>query len=134
MKDKKSVIISLHSSDPINSSLPQISIPSAFLRVHVQFPSIYPSEPPIFDLEKTGMMSMASRTYISKKLMLISTQYASRDEFCLEACIRFLLGDSNVSSMCLELYDSTIVQKLIHERIKTVLELITVHIGHICFN
>jgi hypothetical protein len=41
---------------------------------------------------------MASRTYITKKLMLISTQYASRDEFCLEACIRFLLGDSNLAT------------------------------------
>lgn len=100
-------IISLHTSDPIMASA---TIPSAFLRIHVSFPPTYPSESPTFELEKTGMMSMVNRAYISKRLSAISAQCAAKSELCLETCVRFLLGEPVEPSASISIPNMNIIQ------------------------
>eukprot|EP00842_Homolaphlyctis_polyrhiza_P005824 jgi/Hompol1/6242/HPOL_004901-RA len=72
--------------------------PSAFFRVDVQFPAKYPgSAPPTFEIQKTSIMSMANRTSLAVKLGQIGSTFAEKSMPCLEACIRYLLGDPNAA-------------------------------------
>ncbi|KAH7031811.1 hypothetical protein BKA57DRAFT_478380 [Linnemannia elongata] len=54
----------------------------SFLRVNISFPQFYPKQaPPTFEIQKSGMLSMATRARIAASLP------------CLEAIIRCLLGE-----------------------------------------
>ncbi|KAJ3160265.1 hypothetical protein HK101_000934 [Irineochytrium annulatum] len=57
------------------------------------------SHVPTFEIAKTGMLSMAQRTYLSSKLTSLNTIYSLRGESSLEPCLRFLVyGDSVAGS------------------------------------
>jgi hypothetical protein len=44
-------------------------IPAVFVKVNIQFPPQYPNKaPPTFQIQKTGMISMANRNFITSKL------------------------------------------------------------------
>ncbi|KAF9918612.1 hypothetical protein BX616_007350 [Lobosporangium transversale] len=65
-----------------------------FLRVNITFPQFYPKQaPPTFEIQKTGMLSMALRAQIAANLDRIAATHASRGLPCLEAIIRCLLGE-----------------------------------------
>src|SRR4051794_26123864 len=66
----------------------------AFIRVNVTFPSQYPNKvSPIFDIQKTGMISIFNRTRMLKSLRDIARSCVSQNRPCLEACVRYLLGE-----------------------------------------
>ncbi|KAF9963845.1 hypothetical protein BGZ65_010048 [Modicella reniformis] len=66
----------------------------SFLRVNIIFPQFYPKQaPPTFEIQKSGMLSMATRAQISANLDRIAATHASRGLPCLEAIIRCLLGE-----------------------------------------
>ncbi|KAF9400714.1 hypothetical protein BGX21_003663, partial [Mortierella sp. AD011] len=66
----------------------------SFVRVNISFPQFYPKEaPPTFEIQKSGMLSMATRAQISSNLEHIASRHASRGLPCLEAVIRCLLGE-----------------------------------------
>ena len=69
--------------------------PTLFLRIDVVFPQKYPKSPPTFDIQKTSMISMATRTYLSTRLRQISSELSEKSLPCIEACIKFLLGDTH---------------------------------------
>ncbi|KAI8822647.1 uncharacterized protein EV422DRAFT_524852 [Fimicolochytrium jonesii] len=74
--------------------------PSTFLRIDVYFPSDYPnSAPPTFNVQKTGMVSMAQRRYLATELSSIAGKLAKNNEACLLKCVGFLMsGKSNLAS------------------------------------
>ncbi|CAG8494022.1 9489_t:CDS:10 [Funneliformis mosseae] len=66
----------------------------AFIRINITFPSQYPDKvAPIFDIQKTGMISIMNRTHMSQILNRIASSHVSQKRPCLEACIRYLLGE-----------------------------------------
>ncbi|KAG0052840.1 hypothetical protein BGZ83_002048 [Gryganskiella cystojenkinii] len=66
----------------------------SFLRVNISFPHLYPKHaPPTFEIQKSGMLSMATRAQIAANLDHIAATHAARDLPCLEAVIRCLLGE-----------------------------------------
>ncbi|KAG0355354.1 hypothetical protein BGZ54_001185 [Gamsiella multidivaricata] len=66
----------------------------SFLRVNISFPQFYPKKaPPTFEIQKSGMLSMATRAQIAANLDHIAATHASRGLPCLEAIIRCLLGE-----------------------------------------
>ncbi|KAI1310244.1 hypothetical protein EDD11_003860 [Mortierella claussenii] len=66
----------------------------SFLRVNISFPQFYPKQaPPTFEIQKSGMLSMATRAQIAANLDHIAATHASRGLPCLEAIIRCLLGE-----------------------------------------
>ncbi|KAL1925163.1 uncharacterized protein VTP21DRAFT_46 [Calcarisporiella thermophila] len=74
----------------------------AFLRVHVTFPAQYPERPASFDIQKTGMISMVNRAHLEENLSHIAAVHASERRPCLEACIRYLLGESQQKDELME--------------------------------
>ncbi|KAF9430665.1 hypothetical protein BGZ76_000763 [Entomortierella beljakovae] len=76
----------------LNSLRPNEGV--SFLRVNISFPQFYPKEaPPVFEIQKSGMLSMATRGQIAQNLDHIAATHASRGLPCLEAVIRCLLGE-----------------------------------------
>ncbi|KAF9408259.1 hypothetical protein BGZ94_002379 [Podila epigama] len=76
----------------LNSVRPNEGV--AFLRVNISFPQFYPKQaPPTFEIQKSGMLSMATRAQIAANLDHIAATHASRGLPCLEAVIRCLLGE-----------------------------------------
>ncbi|KAK6094906.1 hypothetical protein MT418_005170 [Batrachochytrium dendrobatidis] len=69
-----------------------------FLRIDAHFPFDYPHVPAHFEIQKTGMTSMANRTFLTVKLGQIATAFATKSLPCLEACVRYLLGDPNATA------------------------------------
>ncbi|CAG8594124.1 7828_t:CDS:10, partial [Paraglomus occultum] len=68
----------------------------AFLQINVYFPEEYPERGvPDFEIQKTGMISMMSRSQILRLLDFIANKCASQKRPCLEACIRYLLGEES---------------------------------------
>ncbi|GES75763.1 WD repeat protein [Rhizophagus clarus] len=66
----------------------------AFIRINVKFPPQYPNRvSPIFDIQKTGMISIYNRTRMLNILRDIARSCVSQNRPCLEACIRYLLGE-----------------------------------------
>ncbi|KAG0259368.1 hypothetical protein BG011_002676 [Mortierella polycephala] len=66
----------------------------SFLRLNITFPQFYPKQaPPTFEIQKSGMLSMATRAQIVANLDHIAATHASRGLPCLEAIIRCLLGE-----------------------------------------
>lgn len=62
-------------------------------QVDVIFPKRYPSAAPFFDIQKTWMISMHDRTFLSRKLTSIAMNFAAKSRPCLEAAIRYLMGN-----------------------------------------
>lgn len=66
-----------------------------FLRIHVKFAAGYPSKAnsPIFSIEDNGNLSPERRLEILKNLRLVSQKYTDSGLYCLEPCLRLLLGE-----------------------------------------
>ncbi|KAI8902794.1 hypothetical protein BC833DRAFT_616326 [Globomyces pollinis-pini] len=80
---------------PSDSSNPAaVSKAPVLFQVDVTFPVTYPSMPALFNIQKTWMMSMLNRTYLSSKLVQISKSFAQKGLPCLEPIIKYLLGTS----------------------------------------
>lgn len=67
-----------------------------FLRVEVSIPKKYPSagSAPTFTIEDTGSLSAEQTQDIVQKLDQISAKYTESGLYCLEPCLRLLLGES----------------------------------------
>ncbi|KAJ3287295.1 GATOR complex protein wdr59 [Borealophlyctis nickersoniae] len=89
--------LTLQRSTEVHSSAP--AIPSGFLRIDMYFPPQYPDHvAPVFEIQKTGMVSMANRMHMSTKLGQIAQACVGRGSACLEACVRYLLHGDPASS------------------------------------
>lgn len=64
-----------------------------FIRADFKFPQDYPNSPPEIDLEKYGSISAETREKIIENVVEISQILASRGRYCLEMCLRYLLGE-----------------------------------------
>ncbi|CCF56853.1 hypothetical protein KAFR_0B05580 [Kazachstania africana CBS 2517] len=66
-----------------------------FLRVEVVVPSKYPNinHIPVFNIEENSKLSSPQRLSIVQGLKEISKKYTDASMYCLEACLRFLLGE-----------------------------------------
>ncbi|KAI9838966.1 MAG: hypothetical protein M1819_004174 [Sarea resinae] len=65
-----------------------------YLKMDIKFPKGYPGAiAPAFKLEKTSSISEETVAKISKELQTIAEAYASRRRGCLEAILRYLLGE-----------------------------------------
>ncbi|QPG74437.1 hypothetical protein FOA43_001766 [Brettanomyces nanus] len=66
-----------------------------FIRVEIDFPENYPSKNgcPKFSLEQTHELSETKRQELLKNSREIAEKYCEARKFCLEPCMRFLLGE-----------------------------------------
>lgn len=66
-----------------------------FLRIDVKIPSEYPNKgyPPVFFIEDNGNLSNQQRQEINHELEEISRKCTDSGLFCLEPCLRLLLGE-----------------------------------------
>ncbi|KAI9022925.1 hypothetical protein CLU79DRAFT_791747 [Phycomyces nitens] len=74
---------------------PWSDTPNAFLRITVRFPPQYPdNSPPEFEIQKNSMMSIYYRAHMAQDLNALASSYTSQKKWCLEPCIRYLLGEN----------------------------------------
>lgn len=64
-----------------------------FLRVYIKFPPNYPAFPPIFSIEDNFKLSSEAIKSLELELTAFSTKLASLEKYCLEPCLRILLGE-----------------------------------------
>ncbi|KAH0559236.1 hypothetical protein GP486_004252 [Trichoglossum hirsutum] len=84
---------------------------SVYIKLEIKFPVEYPeTSAPEFKLEKTSSISDASLKEVCSDLYAIADGYASRKRGCLEAILRYLLGERGLE-------DSTAWLKDEHDRI-----------------
>ncbi|KAI8150329.1 hypothetical protein BJV82DRAFT_652492 [Fennellomyces sp. T-0311] len=68
---------------------------NTFVRLTIRFSAQYPdNSPPEFDIQKNSMMSIYYRAHMYQELNALASSYTSQKRWCLEACIRCLLGES----------------------------------------
>ena len=67
-----------------------------FIRVEILFPEKYPKEIPKFKIEENHKLSEQVRARVSEELDGIASKLASRGKYCLEPCLRYLLGEEVV--------------------------------------
>lgn len=67
-----------------------------FLRIDVKVPTAYPSKgnSPQFSIEDNGNLKQEQREEISRKLEEIANKYTDSGMYCLEPCLRLLLGET----------------------------------------
>ncbi|KAI9097374.1 hypothetical protein DFS34DRAFT_659789 [Phlyctochytrium arcticum] len=76
-----------------------VTTPSAFIRLDISFPARYPDRAlPTFVIHKTGMISLAERTYLSKKVAHIAALQVHKGLRCLHPCIKFLLAGTTTNA------------------------------------
>ncbi|KAI9486044.1 MAG: hypothetical protein EXX96DRAFT_592887 [Benjaminiella poitrasii] len=67
----------------------------ALLRITIRFSPHYPdNSPPEFDIQKNSMISIYYRAHMTQDLNALATSYTSHKKWCLEPCIRYLLGEN----------------------------------------
>lgn len=64
-----------------------------FLRVIIKFPADYPYEAPSYFIEENEDLSKTDIKTIKANLNRISSSYTDHGRFCLEPCLRFLMGE-----------------------------------------
>lgn len=64
-----------------------------FIRAEMRFPKEYPRRPPRFEIEESHQVTAQIRTNLYAALRLLADKYAQQDRFCLEMCLRVLLGE-----------------------------------------
>ncbi|KAI8340395.1 hypothetical protein BD560DRAFT_412293 [Blakeslea trispora] len=68
---------------------------NALLRITIRFSPQYPdNSPPEFDIQKNSMISIYHRAHMTQDLNTLALSYTSHKKWCLEACIRYLLGEN----------------------------------------
>lgn len=67
----------------------------ALLRITIRFSPQYPdNSPPEFDIHKNSMISIYYRAHMTQDLIALASNYTSQKKWCLEPCIRYLLGEN----------------------------------------
>lgn len=67
----------------------------ALLRITIRFSPQYPDHsPPEFDIQKNSMISIYYRAHMTQDLNALASSYTSNKKWCLEPCIRYLLGEN----------------------------------------
>lgn len=67
----------------------------ALLRITIRFSPQYPDHsPPEFDIQKNSMISIYYRAHMTQDLNALASSYTSHKKWCLEPCIRYLLGEN----------------------------------------
>lgn len=67
----------------------------ALLRITIRFSAQYPdNSPPEFDIQKNSMISIYYRAHMTQDLNALATSFTSQKKWCLEPCIRYLLGEN----------------------------------------
>ncbi|KAI8641629.1 hypothetical protein BD408DRAFT_444202 [Parasitella parasitica] len=67
----------------------------ALLRITIRFSPQYPdNSPPEFDIQKNSMISIYYRAHMTQDLNGLASSYTSQKKWCLEPCIRYLLGEN----------------------------------------
>lgn len=67
----------------------------ALLRITIRFSPQYPDHsPPEFDIQKNSMISIYYRAHMTQDLNALASTYTSHKKWCLEPCIRYLLGEN----------------------------------------
>jgi hypothetical protein len=67
----------------------------ALVRITIRFSPQYPdNSPPEFDIQKNSMISIYYRAHMTQDLNALASSYTSHKKWCLEPCIRFLLGEN----------------------------------------
>lgn len=67
----------------------------ALLRITIRFSPQYPDQsPPEFDIQKNSMISIYYRAHMTQDLNALASSYTSQKKWCLEPCIRYLLGEN----------------------------------------
>ncbi|KAI8371399.1 uncharacterized protein BYT42DRAFT_580098 [Radiomyces spectabilis] len=67
----------------------------AFLRITIRFSPQYPdNSPPEFEIQKNSMISIYYRAHMAQDLNVLASSYTSQKKWCLEPCIRYLLGET----------------------------------------
>ncbi|GAA5814733.1 hypothetical protein MFLAVUS_008235 [Mucor flavus] len=67
----------------------------ALLRITIRFSPQYPDHsPPEFDIQKNSMISIYYRAHMTQDLNALASAYTSQKKWCLEPCIRYLLGEN----------------------------------------
>lgn len=70
---------------------------SLFLKVDIRFPNDYPrASVPVFSVQKTTSVTDELASKIVTELRTIAETYLSRQRGCLEAVVRYLLGECNM--------------------------------------
>lgn len=69
--------------------------PNIFLRIGIKVPPHYPNKgnPPKFEIEENNNLLPEFKKTIISKLIEISEAYVNINQYCLEACLRYLLGE-----------------------------------------
>lgn len=69
--------------------------PNIFLRIGIKVPPHYPNKgnPPKFEIEENNNLLPEFKKEIISKLIEISEAYININQYCLEACLRYLLGE-----------------------------------------
>ncbi|RUS17493.1 WD40-repeat-containing domain protein [Endogone sp. FLAS-F59071] len=71
-----------------------------FLRVTITFPPGYPDKvAPVFDIQKNAMISMYYRTRMQQVLNSFADNLAAQRRPSLEACLRYLLGETSIEEL-----------------------------------
>ncbi|KAI8852976.1 hypothetical protein BC829DRAFT_34631 [Chytridium lagenaria] len=102
--DRRIITIGFQRAFDVSGASPNdpLSNRSAYIRVNIFFPLNSGKGDnatfPMFEIAKTGMLSMAQRTYLSSKLSSLSNLFSLRGESPLEPCLRFLLFGESVAS------------------------------------
>ncbi|CAG8432743.1 7070_t:CDS:10 [Diversispora eburnea] len=92
----------------------------AFIRVNIFYPEKYPEDrPPIFEIQKTGMISIMNRTHMSQNLKKIAITQISQKRPCLEACVRYLLGGQNSDGQDIYGKDDSDEENLLNSKRRT---------------
>ncbi len=65
-----------------------------FVRISFTFPSRYPNAPLEYSLERSAKINLKTRAFMLRNLARLSREHARAGKPSLEACARFLLGES----------------------------------------
>ncbi|AET39344.1 Mtc5p Ecym_4280 [Eremothecium cymbalariae DBVPG len=67
-----------------------------FIRIEIKFPENYPAKghPPVFKIEENTELTTERRNFLVSRLKEITEKYAESGSYCLEPCLRFLLGEN----------------------------------------
>lgn len=64
-----------------------------FLRVNIKFPFDYPAHPPVFLIQENYKLTLENIREIGVELNVFAEKLAKHNKYCLEPCLRILLGE-----------------------------------------
>ncbi|KDN47142.1 WD40 repeat-like protein [Tilletiaria anomala UBC 951] len=73
---------------------PWASREPAFVRINFSFPTNYPDTPLHYDLERSAKIVLKTRAFLLRNLASITSEQAREGQPSMEACVRFLLGET----------------------------------------